>query len=588
MLHELKRYHGDVWINLDQTQQERGRAFVNALLDMEANRLDEAFRERLFKLTGGHPLFTIEIIRNMQEDGDIVQDDEGYWVVTARLDWDDIPARIEAVVEERIDRLDDELQDWLSIASVEGQVFTPKVLSDVHNSELRHVLKRLSRELERKHRLVQEVGDVLSSNGPVYQYTFTHSIFRQYIYSKISNAERRMLHVDVARSLEDIFSDDISLIVTQLAHHYTQAGDTEHAVKYLTKAAEFSVNVGDTKQARANIMQALEITDDLHGFDGRRGWLHYLLGFCEYLMGNSDQAEREYETSISMLTQANELVLSIYPLSDFGEMLRESGRYSESLVYFQRAYELTVRFDDKMQMSEALRGMGILNRHTGNYEAGMAMLEQALQISQEIDDKAGMVSCYNSLAVHERKLSHFDLAQKYYESAVAIIEENLTGHVVYAMVLGNLAGLLRRRGNYTESLKMDEKALAVSQRVGNTRKIAHRRNSMAYTYYYMQEYERSKQEVELGKPLADKIQDNQLRADFLLIEGMLALSAGKPDEAAELLSSAHGVGYHNLDSQILTVYAIALARSGVTQEANNIAMLAIDACDKVIQVRPEY
>ena len=85
ILHELKRYYGDVWIDLDQTQRKRGPVFVNALLDTEPNRFDESFRKQLVMLTGGHPLFTIEIIRNMQENSDIVQDDKGYWVVTDKL-----------------------------------------------------------------------------------------------------------------------------------------------------------------------------------------------------------------------------------------------------------------------------------------------------------------------------------------------------------------------------------------------------------------------------------------------------------------------------------------------------------------------
>ncbi|MEM7537259.1 MAG: hypothetical protein AAF639_34120 [Chloroflexota bacterium] len=54
VLNELKRYHGDVWIDLDEGQHERGREFVDALLDAEPNRLDEAFRQYLFDLNKGN------------------------------------------------------------------------------------------------------------------------------------------------------------------------------------------------------------------------------------------------------------------------------------------------------------------------------------------------------------------------------------------------------------------------------------------------------------------------------------------------------------------------------------------------------
>jgi len=43
------------------------RHFVDAWLDTEPNRLDESFRERMHRTTGGHALFTVETVAAMQE-----------------------------------------------------------------------------------------------------------------------------------------------------------------------------------------------------------------------------------------------------------------------------------------------------------------------------------------------------------------------------------------------------------------------------------------------------------------------------------------------------------------------------------------
>jgi predicted ATPase len=83
---ELKRYCGDIGVDLDQTGEAEGRHFVDALLDVEPNKLGEKFRQLLFRHTGGHPLFTIELLRDMQERGDIVQDEQGCWVDKDKLD----------------------------------------------------------------------------------------------------------------------------------------------------------------------------------------------------------------------------------------------------------------------------------------------------------------------------------------------------------------------------------------------------------------------------------------------------------------------------------------------------------------------
>ena len=63
-----------------------GRTFVDALIDALPNRLDDTFHQELFARTDGHPLFTIELLRNLQERGDLIQDTTGHWMRGAMLD----------------------------------------------------------------------------------------------------------------------------------------------------------------------------------------------------------------------------------------------------------------------------------------------------------------------------------------------------------------------------------------------------------------------------------------------------------------------------------------------------------------------
>src|SRR5262249_49952869 len=60
-LSELKREHGDIWLDLGELAAADGRRFVDAYLDSQPNRLGPTFREALFKQTGGHALFTVEL-----------------------------------------------------------------------------------------------------------------------------------------------------------------------------------------------------------------------------------------------------------------------------------------------------------------------------------------------------------------------------------------------------------------------------------------------------------------------------------------------------------------------------------------------
>jgi hypothetical protein len=60
----------------------------------------------------------------MQERVDLIRDGDGCWVEGASLDWDTLPVKVEGVIAERIGRLDEELGEMLTVASVEGEQFT--------------------------------------------------------------------------------------------------------------------------------------------------------------------------------------------------------------------------------------------------------------------------------------------------------------------------------------------------------------------------------------------------------------------------------------------------------------------------------
>jgi len=227
VLAEFKRYFGGVWVDLGQAEPAEGRQFVDAFLENEPNRLGESSRQALFAHTGGHPLFTIELLREMQERGDLIRDEEGLWVEGPALDWGTLPARVEGVIEERIGRLEEELRDILTVASVEGEDFTVQIVARVQELQERRLLRTLSRELERRHYLVRERGDMQVGRQLLSRYQFTHTLFQRYLYNDLSAGERRLLHGEIAEILEELYQGRTEEITVQLARHYTEAGEGE-------------------------------------------------------------------------------------------------------------------------------------------------------------------------------------------------------------------------------------------------------------------------------------------------------------------------------------------------------------------------
>src|SRR5262249_43217815 len=110
MLSELKRRHGDIWLDLVEQAEVGGRHFAEVYLDTRPKRLGSVYREALFKQTGGHALFTVELVRELRERGEVRQDADGQWTQGPTIDWNTLPARVEGAIEKRIQRLEQELQ----------------------------------------------------------------------------------------------------------------------------------------------------------------------------------------------------------------------------------------------------------------------------------------------------------------------------------------------------------------------------------------------------------------------------------------------------------------------------------------------
>jgi predicted ATPase len=260
VVHELQRTFGDITIDLAQAE---GRPFVEEYLDTEPNRLSAGFRETLYQLTKGHPLFTVELLRGMQERGDLVRDSQGRWMEGSALDWETLPARVEAAIAERIDRLDAPSQEALRVASVEGETFTAEVVARVRSADKREMVERLSGQLERRHRLVRAQEIQRLGARRLSRYRFRHILFQNYLYQGLDPVERAYLHEAVGRALEELCGEETEHMAVILARHFQEAGLAEKAIDYLLQAGENAKRVSANEAAIAHLTQALALLETI-------------------------------------------------------------------------------------------------------------------------------------------------------------------------------------------------------------------------------------------------------------------------------------------------------------------------------------
>lgn len=235
VVNELKSSFGEIEVFL---RESGDRSFFDSLVDSEPNDFHEAFREALFEATQGHALFTVELIRVLQDEGRISEGDDGRWVAEPKLHLERLPARIEAVIEERLARLSRRLRDVLDIASVEGEHFTLEVVARVLGEDPSNLLRSVSGDLEKRHRLVRIKGVQRRGGLRLSIFSFRHALFQRFLYDRLDSAERAYLHEQVARAMAEVFGAQSERKALPLARHFREAGAYMEAIRFLRIAAE--------------------------------------------------------------------------------------------------------------------------------------------------------------------------------------------------------------------------------------------------------------------------------------------------------------------------------------------------------------
>jgi predicted ATPase len=86
-------------------------------------------------------------------------------------------------------------------------------------------------------------AELIQAKGapPEETYVFKHALVQDTAYATLLRSRRQRIHADIAWALEERFVDQIEAAPAVVAHHYTEAGLSELAVRYWTMAAELAL-----------------------------------------------------------------------------------------------------------------------------------------------------------------------------------------------------------------------------------------------------------------------------------------------------------------------------------------------------------
>jgi tetratricopeptide (TPR) repeat protein len=630
VLAEFKRYFGNVSVDLGEAQKAEGEHFVNAFVDAESNQLGEGFRQALYHHTGGHPLFTIELLRDMQERGDLVRDEQGRWVEGPVLDWEDLPVRVEGVIRERIGRLEKELREVLNVGSVEGENFTAEVVARVQTTDTRDLIRHLSGELEKQHRLVSARGIRRLGGQRLSLYRFQHNLFQTYLYSVLDEVERGVLHEDVGNVLEELYGEKVDEIAVQLAWHFVEADLPEKAVTYLQLAGQQAISRVAFQEASVYLTQALEMLPVIDGLANlsegelmqryeihsvradvyatlghREAWQEELATLCQLAerlnddlirakvsfreasyaetTGDYPGAIQALEATMDAAYSVKDVKLEAQAVQGIGLILWRKGDFKEAHIPLDKALKLSRKAGLPIVEARTLHSLAVVHWRLGKIDEAKTYAREAMELGHEIGDRLAVGMALNVLGSVHYTQGNYEAAKRYYEDELR--NNRHLGHLRgEAMCLGNLGMIAEIKGDFAGAMARFKQVREVFQDIGDRGSEARAWAHMGKTAVAQGVFDKGQVYFHRALDIYREIENQQGEGWVMLILASLLNKVGDYKEAIatsrEALKITQESGARSMEGGVWTVLGSGLANQGKLEDA-------ADAYRKGLDIRRE-
>lgn len=329
------------------------RAFVDAWLDVEPNSFDQAFRDRLYRTTGGNALFTVEFVRALRRDGHLAQDDRGRWFVQRQHDWGELPPRVEATVAARLDELPEELRRDLEFAAVQGLEFSAEAVALARGVGVQDVVLRLSSLCVTPNSLLRSAGSELAGQVHLHRFRFRHALFRRHLLDRMAAPIRRVVHEATGAALEQTHTEGLTRVAGELAAHFDAAGVVDKAIEFGVLAGREASRMSAHDDAALHFERALELV--------------------AMLEPSPEVARRELEL-LTLLGSCHQ--------SHFGYNASQTTRV------YERIRDLTRIVPPSLESAGAIGGLLTVDGLRAKYAQALAEAEQLLDLADELDAPA--------------------------------------------------------------------------------------------------------------------------------------------------------------------------------------------------------
>ncbi|MGB9721129.1 MAG: diguanylate cyclase [bacterium] len=466
------------------------------LLEMIMGCVAQSTAKFIYRLSGGNPFYTEEILRELERQNKIFYNGkEWIFIFDKELK---IPQSIEATILRKIQFVDSETKVFLEICAVYGQEFNDEIIALCAQKNVGETMDAIDRLLK--------LGFVKERGADIF--FFGEDIVRQIVYRNINRADLTKYHRQTGEAIEKYFHSNLPTYYEILAHHFILANDPVKALFYSKQAGTKCKESYAHKQAVEFFISALKFEDNLDEIFK----IKFSLSEIYYLMGENERAIDHLNACLNI----NPNDYKIY--NKLGQIYENMGEYKKSLKYYDKGLKLTEQTSSSYQFKAGivwvytrlgqylkakiecerllkkakqipgqelgviLVTQGVALLYLGDLEGSITCFRKALEIRQKLNDRKGMAACYLDMAVAYQQQLNFSLSEEYYKKAFKIYEEigYQSGIVVTLLDLGTLYF----HYNLKKSEEYCTKALAIAKLINARRDIVFLYDNLGSIYFW--------------------------------------------------------------------------------------------------------
>lgn len=470
-----------------------------------------AFVDAIAEQSGGNPLFVVEIVESMLEDGSIDPTHGHYPDHTGEVIVSDL---VQTTIGTRLDSLDANTRAVLEAGAIVGDVVSLELLQTATGHARSTLRAYVDRVVDA--RLWQRVDDATVR--------FTSEVVRSVVRDAIDDERASRLHRRIA---DWMVERDRWESHATIGYHYERSGELECALDHWIVAGERATAIYAHDDAIEWYERALWIARE---HDREETVLEILesLGDVYYTRGEYDTADKHFRY--------------IRERTDDLERIRRTYRYQARVRFERGDYEATERYAAaglEIGADEVTREVCWLHDYhagshqkRGNLETATEGFSTQRELATQLDDDLLLGRAYQNLSICLSNRGETEHGLEYVERAIPLLEAAGDDREL-ARCLNDLAGLYFRSSQFDQAVATFQRSRAVAGKAGIPRVMVLASSNLGAMAVWRAEWGDGRSALEEAYEVATRMENEEIRGFVLGKLAVVERETGHLEEAID-------------------------------------------------------